>query len=243
MRHWNRGKKTVRNFLLALLLVFLIYASQGFPPYTVKGICRQVRHDYLLGELEPLYVQRDWRHPSANRYERYTTVAARCGETYTIFRYADGLLGSHRDWSDLSPVFGEGAVCVARGGKIYAAGPFAEAATAVAVVRAEKPPAPNGNVECREFTLEGERLANQVFVFPYETDYSSFEGEHMGEEDLVLPAVVEMWYRKPAPNADPGLYYFENKDLPCTVTLYSETGEALETFDLTVTTEGIRSWW
>ena len=51
MRHWNRGKKTVRNFLLALLLVFLIYASQGFPPYTVKGICRQVRHDYLLGEL------------------------------------------------------------------------------------------------------------------------------------------------------------------------------------------------
>ena len=181
--------------------------------------------------------------PSANRYERYTTVAARCGEPYTIFRYADGLLGSHRDWSDLSPVFGEGAVCVARGGKIYAAGPFAEAATAVAVVRAEKPPAPNGNVECREFTLEGERLADQVFVFPYETDYSSFEGEHMGEEDLVLPAVVEMWYRKPAPNADPGLYYFENKDLPCTVTLYSETGEALETFDLTVTTEGIRSWW
>ena len=65
MRHWNRGKKTVRNFLLALLLVFLIYASQGFPPYTVRGICRQVRHDYLLGELEPLYVQRDWRHPSA----------------------------------------------------------------------------------------------------------------------------------------------------------------------------------
>ena len=180
MRHWNRGKKTVRNFLLALLLVFLIYASQSFPPYTVRGMCRQVQHDYLLGELEPLYVQRDWRHPSANRYERYTTVAARCGETYTIFRYADGLLGSHRDWSDLSPVFGEGAVCVARGGKIYAAGPFAEAATAVAVVRAEKPPAPNGNVECREFTLEGERLADQVFVFPYETDYSSFEGEQIG---------------------------------------------------------------
>ena len=96
MRHWNRGKKTVRNFLLALLLVFLIYASQGFPPYTVRGMCRQVRHDYLLGELEPLYVQRDWRHPSANRYKRYTTVAARCGETYTIFRYADGLLGRDR---------------------------------------------------------------------------------------------------------------------------------------------------
>lgn len=243
MRHWNRGRKTVRNFLLALLLAFLLYASQGFPPYTVKGICRQMRHDYLLEELEPLYVRRDWRHYSANRYERYTTVAARSGETYAIFRYADGLLGSHRDWSDLKPVFGEGAACVARGGKIYAAGPFEEAAAAVAVVRAEKPPALNGEVKSREFTLEGERLADQVFVFPYETDYSGFEGEHMGEEDLVLPAVVEMWYRRPALNADPGLYYHENKDLPCTVTLYGEAGEELGTFDLTVTTEGIRSWW
>ena len=43
MRHWNRGRKTVRNFLLALLLAVLLYASQGFPPYTVKGMCRELQ--------------------------------------------------------------------------------------------------------------------------------------------------------------------------------------------------------
>ena len=117
MRHWNRGRKTVRNFLLALLLAFLVYASQGFPPYTVKGMCLRVQHDYLLGELEPLYVQRHRVRFSGGKSVRYTTLAARSEETYAIFRYEDSLLGSHRDWSDLKPVFGEGAVCTARGGK------------------------------------------------------------------------------------------------------------------------------
>ena len=79
MRHWNRGRKTVRNFLLALVLALLVYASQGFPPYTVRGMCLRIGHDYLLEEPEPLYVQRDWRHYAANRYARYTMVAARSG--------------------------------------------------------------------------------------------------------------------------------------------------------------------
>ena len=145
MRHWNRGRKTVRNFLLALLLVFLVYASQGFPPYTVQGMCRQMQNDYLLEDLEPLYAQRDWLHYTANKYQRRTMVAARSGETYTIFRYEDSLLGSHLDWSDLSPVFGEGAVCTARNGTIYAAGPFENAATAAIVVRTERKPESGGS--------------------------------------------------------------------------------------------------
>lgn len=243
MRHWNRGRKTVRNFLLALLLAFLVYASQGFPPYTVKGMCLRVQHDYLLGELEPLYVQRDWRHPGSNRYIRYTTVAARSGETYTLFRYRDGLLGSQRDWSDFGPAFGEGAVCTARGGKIYAAGPFEEAAFAIAAVQVEKDPEPNGDINVRKFTLEGERLADQVFVFPYESGgYYPDEGD-VDPMDLTLTELVELWYRRPAPNADHGVYYYDNKDIPCAVTLYGEEGEELKTFDMTVTTEGIRSWW
>ena len=117
MRHWNRGRKTARNLLLALLLVFLIHASQGFPPYTARGMCRQFRHDYLLGELEPLYVQRDWVRPHRKNYH-YTTIAARSGETYALFRYEDSLLGSHRDWSDFRPVLGEGSVCAANRGTI-----------------------------------------------------------------------------------------------------------------------------
>lgn len=251
MRHWNRGRKTVRNFLLALLLVFLVYASQGFPPYTVQGMCRQMQNDYLLEDLEPLYAQRDWLHYTANKYQRRTMVAARSGETYTIFRYEDSLLGSHLDWSDLSPVFGEGAVCTARNGTIYAAGPFENAATAAIVVRTERKPESGGEPLVREFTLEGERLAEQVFAFPYEMGHSQSywevkEGVPFEDIDpmvLELGDIAELWYRKPAPDASPGVYTLLDEDLPCTVTLYDEKGEALESFDLTVTTRGIRSWW
>lgn len=243
MRHWNRGRKTVRNFLAALLLLFLLYASQGFPPYTVKGMCRQMQHDYLLEELEPLYVRRHRVRFSGGKSVRYTTVAARSGETYTIFRYEDGLLGSHRDWSDLSPVFGEGAAATARAGTIYAAGPFEEAASAVAVVRAEKEPEPNGTVKSREFVLEGERLADQVFAFPYEMDGHHFEDEEPDYRELSLTELVDLWYRRMAQGEGPSVYFLQDGELPCTVTLYGESGETLETFSLTVTADGIRSWW
>lgn len=241
MRHWNRGRKTVRNFLVALLLLFLLYASQGFPPYTVEGMCRQMQHDYLLEELEPLYVQRHWVRFSGGKSVRYTTVAARSGETYTIFRYQDGLLGSHRDWSDLSPVFGEGAVATARAGTIYAAGPFAEAASAVAVVRAEKDPEPNGKVRSREFTLAGTRLADQVFAFPYEMNRHPLADEEPDYRELSLTELVDLWYRRMVRDEAPGTYFLRDGELPCTVTLYGESGETLETFSLTVTAGGIRS--
>ena len=241
MRHWNRGRKTVRNFLLVLLMIFLVYASQGFPPYTVRGMCRRVSHDFLLGELEPLYVQRDWLHPSSNRYLRYTTVAARSGETYTIFRYRDGLLGSQRDWGSSGAVLGEGAVCRARNGTIYAAGPFEEAVSAVAEVRAERTLKTSGRVMGRTFTLEGTRLADQVFAFSYGTaDYFGSQDEDRAYGEMSLEELVDLWYRRPLNKLG---YAEANADLPCTVTLYDEAGEALETFDLTVTTDQILSGW
>ena len=248
MRHWNRGRKTVRNLLLALVLACLLYASQGFPPYTVGGMCRQFRHDYLLGELEPLYVQRDRVRLSRKHYH-YTTIAARSGETYALFRYEDSLLGSHRDWSDFRPVLGEGSVCAANGGTIYAAGPFEGAAYARAVIRAEKTPEPNGRVKTRTFTLAGERLADQVFAFPYEREHSQSywdnqNGEPYDYRELTLLDIVDLWYRKPAPApASPHTYYLEDAEIPCTVTLYGESGEVLESFPLSVTAEGLRSWW
>lgn len=247
MRHWNRGRRTVRNLLLALLLAFLIYASQGFPPYTVKGMCRQVRNDYLLGEVEPLYVQRDRIHLSSSSTLHLTNVAARSGDTYLFFSYRDSLLGSRRDWSaGFSTVFGEGSACIARAGKIYAAGPFEGAASAVAVVRAEKEPEPNGRVLSREFALEGTRLADQVFVFPYDA-HERYLGRDADVDDLdpmelTLPEIANLWYRRPIHSADPGVYAILDRELPCTVTLYDESGGALGTFEGSVTTEGIRSW-
>lgn len=241
MRHWNRGKKTVRNFLLALLLAFLVYASQGFPPYTVKGICRQFQRDYLLEEkLEPLFVRRERVKFSREKSIHFTTIAARSGDTYAIFRYEDTLLGSHRDWYMRSPALGEGAVCSAWAGIIYTAGPFEEAASAKAVIRLEKA----GTAKSREFTLEGERLSDQVFAFPYEMGHHHFDDEEMDYMDMSLPELAQEWYQRPAPNADPGVHYIiMDAEVPCTVTLYGGAGEALATFPLTVTTGGLRSWY
>lgn len=246
MRHWSRGQKTARNLILAMLLTFLLCASQGFPPCTVRGMCRRFQHDYLLEELEPLYVQRDWiGFSDHNRH--YTMVAARSGGIYTIFRYRDSLLGSHQDWSGLRPVLGEGAVCTARAGVVYAAGPFEGAAAAVAVVRAEKAPEPNGTVRTREFLLEGTRLADQVFAFPYERGHSRIYWEDTDEDpmdylEMTLPDIAELWYRRPLQNAS-GAYSLPDTELPCTVTLYDEAGEALEVFELTVWTADLRSWY
>ena len=41
----KRKQKIIRNFLLCLVLIFSIHAAMGFPPYTVKGRCRQVQRD------------------------------------------------------------------------------------------------------------------------------------------------------------------------------------------------------
>ena len=46
---------------------------------------------------------------------------------------------------------------------------------------------------------------------------------------------MELWYREPAEDADPGVYRMLDEELPCTVTLYDGAGEVLKTVSLTVT--------
>lgn len=169
----NRIQKTVRNLLACVLLAGCLYASMSFPPYTVGGMCCRFQHDYLLGELEPLHVQGNAaRIGNQTVGARFTMVLASSGDIYVSFRYQGGYRLDFR----FQPEISEGTICVARGERIYAAGPFEGAVSAVAVVRVEKWPAPNGAVKVREFTLEEERLANGVFAFPNETGFMGQPG-------------------------------------------------------------------
>lgn len=246
MRHWNRGKKTVRNLILAFLLGMALFASLGFPPYTVRGMCRQFRRDYLLEDLQPLYVHRRGYHNASRVLGIHkTTVLARSGEdTYAVFRYHREGLDCRRDLFFTSRL-SRGGICTARKGQIYAAGPFENAASATAVVRAEKPdPEPNGTRKSKEFLLEGKRLKGQVFAFPYDTEYSlSFweDEQPFDYEQACLPELVERWYRRPVANGN-GAYHLLDRDLPCTVTLYDEAGNVLEVLRLAVTSEELRDW-
>ena len=41
----NRTHRIIRNLLICLLIGGTFYAYLGFPPYTVKGMCRQMERD------------------------------------------------------------------------------------------------------------------------------------------------------------------------------------------------------
>ena len=92
----RRKQKIFRNLLGCLLLGACAYALLWFPPYTVRGMCRQMARDYLLEEpLEPLYVRKDSSR-YVNDHARYTYVLARSGNTYISFQYEQNFLQNWR---------------------------------------------------------------------------------------------------------------------------------------------------
>lgn len=52
---WNRRQKTVRNFLLIVLTLFLLEWSYGFPPSTLDGLLRRAERKYLLENSTVLF--------------------------------------------------------------------------------------------------------------------------------------------------------------------------------------------
>nr|WP_325199910.1 hypothetical protein [uncultured Oscillibacter sp.] len=211
MMRFDRKRRTVRNLTVSALLLLTLYASLGFPPYTVGAMCRRFQHDYLLEDLEPLYVERVYKRPSLAGGE--TFILARSGDLYAFFGY-NRYYTTVREAGRVEPIIGRGRVCGALYDHIYLAGPFEEAVSASAVVRLEKrEPEPNGELRFQEFLFEGERLAEQVFVF---FDASLTYGSPLQEK-------LGKWY---APR--------EGRMVACTVTLYGQSGEVLESFQTEV---------
>lgn len=92
----NRKQKVIRNLLVSVLLLLLLWAAYGFPPYTVAGMCRQVERQYLLDAVEPLYVLKDKQEFSGDLIATtYTYVLAKAGDEYLEFQYEQHLLDNH----------------------------------------------------------------------------------------------------------------------------------------------------
>lgn len=62
-KRWSRPGKTLRNYLLTVLAVCLIWMAGGRDPLTKAGISRQAQRENLLSGGEIIY---DWRDPSGN---------------------------------------------------------------------------------------------------------------------------------------------------------------------------------
>lgn len=234
----NRKQKIVRNLLVCALLAACVWAALGCPPYTVRGMCRQVARDYFLEDLEPVYVRREKVQYSGDDLSRLNTfVLARSGETYVGFQFQRHGLQNSRYYLMYEGKMANGALCTAWGGMLYAAGPFADAASATAVVTARQQYADLGaDGPAVEFTLEGEKLGNETFAFPYIssehfiTRFWDRRGEVPGpEEEVDLLDAITLWYWEAD---ESGGYSLLNADLPCVVTLYGEDGGVLDVLEL-----------
>ena len=221
----NRKARIVRNLLLSALAALVLYAALDFPPYTVDGMMDRMRRNYLLPDLEPVYVLEDYHTYDSDHLpgRHYTYIIARSGEDYLAFQY-DTHLWISELFVARSPVLSEGSICAARIGVLYAAAPaMASAASATAEVETRS----------ETFILEGEWLSEEVFGFPYRNGN--------GPD---LETAVDFAYRENYQSGPNGYSYsLEKADIPVTVTLYDEAGEILDTLSLTVSTYDIHSWY
>lgn len=242
--HLNRKQKILRNLLLCALLGFCVYAALGFPPYTVKGMCRQVARDYFLEDLEPVYVRQDkFKYAYEGLSRKDTFVLARSGETYAAFQFQQHGLQNLRYYVRSYGVEMENdALCTAWGGTLYAAGTFADAVSATAVVTAQRQYASLGEAgEPVDFTLKGEKLSDGAFAFSYiSPEHSWYSPTSMhgrdpapGQEIDLLDA-IELWYWEPLGEEDGGGYSLLHAELPCAVTLYGADGGVLDVLEMEV---------
>lgn len=248
----NRKQKIVRNLLICALLGFCAYAALGFPPYTVKGMCRQVARDYFLEDLEPVYVRQEKSKAYYGEYlgRKNTFVLARSGGTYTAFQFQQHGLQNMRYYVRGSGVeMANGALCTAWGGTLYAAGPFEDAVSATAVVTARRQYAALGeDGEVVDFTLEGEKLSDGAFAFSYispDHRWSRFEPgqDPLPGQEIDLLDAINLWYWKPLGEENGGGHSLLHADLPCVVTLYGADGGVLDVLELAVEVYELDDTW
>ncbi|EOS67275.1 hypothetical protein [Oscillibacter sp. 1-3] len=232
----NRKGKTVRNLALCVLLGVLLHALMGFPPCTVRAMCRQFQASRLLaGEIEPLHVRHERYGYSGDWVYRVRTfIVAKSGETYASFLYSRNLLQNEIDYH-YTPKIEQNALCAAWNGTIYATGPFAEADSAILEIKAELRNR-DKVLKSKTFTIAGERLENEVFGFPYSLDMlggglSGWAPEDLPDE-LSLYNIARLWYGDYWD--EDGGHGIRHADLPCVLTLYDGSGRELERYDLSI---------
>lgn len=249
----NRTYRIIRNLLICLLIGAVFDACLGFPPYTVKGMCRQMERDYLLEEpLEPLYSLGDNSRYTSD-HARYTFVVARSGDTYLSFQYEQNFLQNWRYYQHVFPKMSNSVLCTGRNGVLYVAGPFGKAASAAAQVTVEKTTRifdpdtgeqwTTRGPETQTFNFQGEKAGEELFLFRYRSGEPHLWPELVPGAERELEDVVDLWYRDYRKGEEGGASHgWLHADVPVQVTLYDEAGAVLETLDLTVNTYELRYW-
>ena len=244
----RRRRRIFKNLLFCLLLALGSVVVLDFPAYTVEAMCREVEREYLLADLEPLYVLED-REEYSSGNDDFTFVVARSGESYIAFQYEREGLQSWKYYQLYRPKLGQGTLCTARNGTLYVAGPMGEAVSAVAEVTVEQSCTlrdPETGViqpmekapEQRTFRFHGELAGEDLVLFRYREGEPQFRPETTPEAERNLEDLAHLWYRQYAKGVNG--YGVPHVEVPVTVTLYGGQGQALDTWELSVDTYELR---
>ncbi len=244
----RRRRRIFKNLLLCLLLALGSVVVLDFPAYTVEAMCREVEREYLLANLEPLYVLRD-RKEYSDRSDHFTFVVARSGEHYIAFQYEREGLQSWKYYQRYIPKLGQGTLCTARNGTLYVAGPLGETVSAVAEVTVKQSRTvrdPETGViqpmekapEQRTFRFQGELAEENLLLFRYREGEPHLWPETTPEAERNLEDLAHLWYREYVKGVSG--HSVPHVEVPVTVTLYGGQGQALDTWELSVDTYELR---
>lgn len=177
---WNRRQKTVRNFLLIVLTLFLLEWSYGFPPSTLDGLLRRAERKYLLenstvlfqtdsvGEGYELYA---WNHGQILQvyYDR-TPLGLRL-DAARLFDEETGAFGG----IDLAAGKQDGYYPI----RLFAFGNMADAASAEMDVTVSY----TSNQIVSICTVQGERAADNCWRFDLERQYDDGDASQAAQRE------------------------------------------------------------
>lgn len=177
---WNRRQKTVRNFLLIVLTLFLLEWSYGFPPSTLDGLLRRAERKYLLenstvlfqtdsvGEGYELYA---WNHGQILQvyYDR-TPLGLRL-DAARLFDEETGAFGG----IDLAAGKQDGYYPI----RLFAFGNMADAASAEMDITVSY----TSNQIVSTCTVQGERAADNCWRFDLERQYDDGDASQAAQRE------------------------------------------------------------
>lgn len=158
----SRRYKTVRNWLIVLVLAGALYALDDFPALTKRALADEILRDNLMHEGEIVWEERDWQ----GRNKMYIMS----GDTVLRTSYYWNLLFYTRWESDI--LYGyNGVTCVpscGTPGELLVIGELPEAASAVLELRMGRGV---HREKDREYTAEGTWKTDRVISFSMTETY------------------------------------------------------------------------
>ena len=241
----RRGLKTLRNLLVTALLALVLLASWQFPPFTVRGMCRQMGDALLMTTPEPVFVRKEWNGYFHNEKEIF--IIGQTGDTFTAFQYSreKGML--YHPWrlnEYVAPVkVSDQPFLRAYGGSIYCMAAPETAASAECHVTVQQTTVtrhPDDGDELpvygdsREFRFEGVREAPGVWSFFY-YDREQYSWDKPDSEKQ-LGDLARDWYRMYLADSEADGYAHLHAPVPVELVFRDEAGQELETLHMELDT-------